>query len=546
VNTTSNSDEIFDLIKSWCYDCIKYHQFCSLRSNSLGLPEFSWLPDRVIDVGPPDCSQQPHILISKGQAGKYLTLTHRWASTQIAPTTLANFDTRIMGINMSDLPQTFQDAIYITRKLGVRYLWIDALCIIQDSTEDWERQARNMMSIYEFAWLNISAAGSLTEPRCFVKRNPLLSRRCKLPPALSGLGIFLANDIEDIEGGVYVHLSSDFYAKSIYDGFLSRRGWIFQERILSPRTIYFGQEEIYWECNTAAASETRPWGWQDDQSWPLVKLHSRNGPRQASQRQVYDYWYKLVAEYTKCDLTKEMDRLPAIQGLAQALHKSFMPWAKPFADEYLSGIWDGDRVRGLLWIRDCLQDSGRGQTWNCIPSYSWASRCLSVRFSPSQVTPPSLDPFFKDLEALKTAPYRPMMTPGFPNTNTMRLSGLAHRDRLIVKILLEDEKPTLQVSPPFTGRVVLDRVRLDNKADTLTELSGCVIFFQLAEYVEYKASGHYEVCCGLILLPIEGGRPPYLFKIPEEVPSMKRIGVYICTNPSRWHMIPRKTTLYLV
>ena len=240
------------------------HLRCAIAKSSV-----SWLPSRVIDLGLVDGSITPRIREAQGGVGQYITLTHRWTSlTRSSATTMENYESRKKAIDMDTLSLTFRDAFEATRKLGVCFLWIDALCIIQDSSEDWDREASNMRSIYEFAWLNLAVAGSETEDgRMFMKRNARLSRPCKLP------NLLLSDHVSEFEGPIYAYLPSEFYAQTVFNGFLTRRGWILQERILSPRTVYFGQEEVFWECSTTSASESIPWGFETDTS-RLVKFNS--------------------------------------------------------------------------------------------------------------------------------------------------------------------------------------------------------------------------------------------------------------------------------
>jgi len=317
-------------------------------------------------------------------------------------TTSMNYENRLKNIEMKELSQTFQDVISLSRKLEIRYVWVDALCIIQDSEEDWKRQSGNMMLIYELAWLNVSAAGSEIEPRCFLKRNSRLNRRCKLPAAMAPvLALFAGSDSG--EDSIYAHLGSQFYGQAVHDGFLSQRGWIVQERILSPRTLYYGQEEVYWECNTTAASESVPWGWDDDDDddvWALVKIRSKNGPPSALLQhapeslnqilylnQTYVYWYWLVETYSTRHLTRPSDKLPAIQGLAQGLYRSFLAGYQresnaAFLYAYANGLWLSDICNGLQWHVNATADDTHMAMWSesQVPSYSWASCSLPIKF----------------------------------------------------------------------------------------------------------------------------------------------------------------------
>ncbi|KAF4634813.1 hypothetical protein G7Y89_g3299 [Cudoniella acicularis] len=274
VSLRADSDEAYATVNRWLHECVHEHKYCP------GVAEENpWLPKRVIDVGPRNGSRPPRLWESKGKGGgRYISLTHRWISRNLsASTTTSNYEARQVELDMNELPATFTDAIQLTRRLGARYLWIDALCIIQDSREDWDIESLNMRLVYETSWLNVSASASETEEaRLFTKRVPRLSRACRLPAIFSEI---LGDKIGVMDDdSTYAHLDSSFYGQSIQEGFLSARGWVMQERWMSPRTLFFGKEEIYWECNTHSASETFPWGWEDSKSWEKLKFGSRDGP----------------------------------------------------------------------------------------------------------------------------------------------------------------------------------------------------------------------------------------------------------------------------
>jgi hypothetical protein len=216
----------------------------------------------------------------------------------------------------------------------------------------------------------------------------------------------LSSYLPTSESPIYAYLNSRFYARAVFDGFLTRRGWILQERILSPRTVYFGQEEVFWECSSVTASETIPWGWKDKS--PLVKFNSydlalptgtlltsepphleyQQSPKKIRRSfgdihesdtlgPLYNYWYRLVEAYTGKDLTKSEDRLPAIFGLAQAIHKSGMPY-KIFSECYLDGIWLLE-PSSLLWYLKDSPDVGDVKIHGN-PSYTWGSWGNSAAF----------------------------------------------------------------------------------------------------------------------------------------------------------------------
>lgn len=175
VSTDSDSEEVFSKILTWCNDSNTQHKQCSYANNNE-----TWLPSRVIDVGLRGGKPELKLKNTRGSTGRYITLTHRWTPLiEASGTTNSNIESRIVSIDLSELSETFQDAVEATRKLGIQFLWIDAICIIQDSREDWRTEAKNTASIYELAWLNIaSAASEKAEGRLFMKRDSRLSRPC--------------------------------------------------------------------------------------------------------------------------------------------------------------------------------------------------------------------------------------------------------------------------------------------------------------------------------------------------------------------------------
>lgn len=161
---------------------------------------------------------------------------------------------------MHELSQTHLDSIKITRGLGYRYIWIDSICIIQDSPEDWRNQSTQMAAIYGDSTCNIVAKGPSSHSGCFVRRNPLMRRPCQLRQFGD----------QDQSHGIYAHPYStatynsypmDYYSTNAP---LLQRAWVQQERLLSPRILYFGVPDIHWECCTIQTSESWPLGPPND------------------------------------------------------------------------------------------------------------------------------------------------------------------------------------------------------------------------------------------------------------------------------------------
>jgi hypothetical protein len=142
-------------ISQWLNDCTEHHGCASYcRSDTI-------LPTRVLDLGKDPSPQDPIKLFETGGSkGTYMTLSHCWGPAQLITTTENTVKRRIAGILLEDLPQTFKDAVSLTRNLGIQYLWIDSLCIKQHDKEDWEKEAKKMGSVYSRSYLNIAATSS--------------------------------------------------------------------------------------------------------------------------------------------------------------------------------------------------------------------------------------------------------------------------------------------------------------------------------------------------------------------------------------------------
>ncbi|KAH0565684.1 hypothetical protein GP486_000924 [Trichoglossum hirsutum] len=247
-----SSEETFSLIGRWLSSCVDGHAACR-PSDSVCLPL------RVIDVGAPGTEgvyPEPSLSVGVNRPGKYATLSYRWGDGLTLTTTLSTLESRKRGMALCLMPQTFQDAIEVTRRLGVRYLWIDALCIVQDSQQDWQEQSATMSQIYMDAWLNISAEGALDPQSGFLnERNILEIRSCRHPALLgssTGPNGAAASTAKVICPTVPCH------DQILHHDSLNSRGWILQERALSKRTLHFGLYEIYWECLSQLATECEP------------------------------------------------------------------------------------------------------------------------------------------------------------------------------------------------------------------------------------------------------------------------------------------------
>ncbi len=153
INALSSSN--LTLLSNWITDCKSSHATCQVQ-------ESSWLPGRLLDVGPSDGAQLPRLVETSSDSvqGKYAALSHMWGDMSNRPplrTFLSNYDNMQNGIPISSLPKNFVEAMIVTQRLGLRYLWIDSLCIVQDSSSDWEKEAATMHEVYKYAEVTIVA-----------------------------------------------------------------------------------------------------------------------------------------------------------------------------------------------------------------------------------------------------------------------------------------------------------------------------------------------------------------------------------------------------
>jgi hypothetical protein len=145
-----NSKRCFDQIHEWTYECLTEH------ATSCPLDNEPRLPTRVIDTSPEDGSGMPKVFVTDRRPGTWLALSHCWGLKARFVLDSGNLLERQNGMAMQALPPTFRDAIEVTRRLGYRYLWIDSLCILQDSYKDWEMESALMQEYYQNSILTIA------------------------------------------------------------------------------------------------------------------------------------------------------------------------------------------------------------------------------------------------------------------------------------------------------------------------------------------------------------------------------------------------------
>ena len=351
----SNSETAFDCIKSWLSNCTQSHTLCQRKK--------SYLPTRVIDVGPPNGSQDPFLFESNGKIATYVALSYCWGVQRTFTTTPETLNARKAGFALTDLPKTQQDAVLASRKLGVRYLWVDALCIIQGDGADWQRESKMMGQVYRDALLVISALdASNSTAGLFYDRTTWLA----------------SGDMRNGVKGQMCIRENEELEHRLEANSLSQRAWALQERFVATAVLHFARQRLCWECRTGSYFEDGA----QQMYHPFLKgfdTHSSLRFKKDTKVDV-EMWYAVVEDYSRRALTYSCDRLAAIAGLANEFEEQ--GWCK----EYIAGLWKEDLLRGLLWAHGPKSNGGEEQFAKWIldarfPSWSWASSNWNVHFS---------------------------------------------------------------------------------------------------------------------------------------------------------------------
>lgn len=315
------------------------------------------MPTRILDIG--DLATPPRILVTDGKNEEYATLSYCWGKGYQQPiTTSYNLEQRRTALYLTTLPPVFQDAVTITRKLGFRYLWIDSLCILQDSVDDWNAESAKMDQYYTGSSFNIIAAAA-EDPTC---------------------GIFDSADF--LRHKLSYTKLPEYRIKG--QNFVQKRAWTLQEEILPPRSIFYTGGAIHWICDHESYSEICPaqasiMGYRlhseslkkrifhpprvrwDKRRQHVLPLKVVNGDK--VKLSFFSWWYEILNHYSRRELSFDRDRFPGIAGLAKEFAR--------FTDaQYLCGLWREDFITGLCWNG---YGAGIKSSEYLGPTWSWAT-----------------------------------------------------------------------------------------------------------------------------------------------------------------------------
>ncbi|KAH9475675.1 hypothetical protein JR316_0011234 [Psilocybe cubensis] len=374
------SSQALSLCKKHLDECVRSHKRCSPRVDPC--PP---LPTRVIDCSD---ANNPRLVETTNLEGSYCTLSYVWGEAQPHSTNKNNIKAYTDKIDTTRLPKTILNAIHTTTALGLRYLWIDSLCIIQDSEDDKLLEIARMGHIYRNAYVTIIAASAQRVSTGFLEPRP------PVPPAQFPRDISMPFPCFPEEEGNRtpftlgtVRMSpTSFYAESedtfdkwsdYFPGMepVNERAWCLQEYAMSPRALVFASHTVQFHCRTGGAQNVGgSYGDHPDRENLLpasffaqegskdVKTVTRGSPAWVSARFA---WHSAVEGYTRRALTKPEDKFVAFAGVAEA----FQP---VWGGVYLAGLWQDTLLSDLLWSKFADMDMPRPKVYRA-PSWSWAS-----------------------------------------------------------------------------------------------------------------------------------------------------------------------------
>ena len=334
-------------VLEWIRECKEKHSACVTPESPA-----SSRPARFIDISGLNSGKSIRLIstqvISQDEKIAYVALTHCWGGVVPLRTMRDNLNAHMEEIPYQSLPRTFKNVITIAQAMKVLYVWIDSICIVQDDSEDWQTEAAKMHKIYRGAKLTISAT-SASHPN----DGPDLS--VSLPVARQ---FYVTEKGQPRKRAISVRHP---VLPNLYDAFqqqtIHKRGWIFQERMLSPRILHIMQDELVWQCHALMDSESgrcRTEGLSEsnaDELWEPVRDVFRL-PLQLGADDVYRaerLWWTWVESYIDRSLTYPRDIFPAFAGMVSQFQELT-------GDEPALGLWRKQLPLHLSWQPDFSLD----------------------------------------------------------------------------------------------------------------------------------------------------------------------------------------------
>lgn len=414
----TGSDRSLQQVDDWIKECISTHELCGEEQKTL--------PDRVLEITRAPDGKTPRVRLveNAGIDALYVCLSHRWGeSTPSCRTLKSNLGEHKEKIDWDKLLKTFQDAALVTLRLGLKYIWIDSLCIVQDDADDWKVQAAKMCDIYRRAYVTVAAScsddstqGLFRKSECYRTVKPrhegpsYVMRRIPEHPTWDQVGVI----------------------QMLPELPLLTRSWVYQERLLSARVVHFTRYEVMFECSRPSEGPSycechnAPgglWGGAagdvgagiGDLTNGRKQRHAQAlrtvsvaaslpgdsggaGGRGDNLAAVRQYWHQILSEYSGYQISSTSDRLPALAGIARQFGTAHHELGR-----YVAGMWEHTLAHDLMWFSSHGNLAARAvHHWRpphiappehgSFPTWSWiaAGQHVSILSSCPRVRPDDL------------------------------------------------------------------------------------------------------------------------------------------------------------
>jgi hypothetical protein len=324
-------------------------------------PSDGFVPKRLLNIE--SCKQRSAVRLVDtfpDSRVKWAALSYVWGGDQSFKTTVSSLAAMNKSISVLALPRTLQDAVSVCMGLGLSYLWIDCLCIIQDDEEDLARELASMPQIYQRAWITISASTADNATKGFLQDRGYMTEDKQAPISLP----YLSKDGLQT-GTVIIGEISDYTARTRDRNLpIHQRAWTYQEWRLSPRILDFTDRNLTLICRTGQTTQsggTISWPPKGTEPWRSTE-HSIP----CLEDQDLPNWHEIVADYATRRLTVSNDKFKAISALAELYRKKTQ-------QHYVAGLWEETMIQDLCWRTGSAIPSASRPSQYRAPSWSWAA-----------------------------------------------------------------------------------------------------------------------------------------------------------------------------
>lgn len=357
-------------------ECRTWHPECRVVDLSTSSTK-PVLPKRIVEIVEDRCVRLREPV---NERAAYACLSHCWGGAKPLITRTATLEHHLDEIAWNEIPKTFQDAITFLRYLKIRYIWIDSLCIIQDSEEDWLEHSGIMADIYSSAYITIAATRAANSSVGLFTSSHEVELRC------GSTQLIICEQPKHAHPG---SVTNDTFP-------LLTRGWVAQEMLLSPRVLHFCNGELVYECMRGPVCsccsvrtlshgdygrKNPVWSMNAKKDSNLSKLRSLLGYNSAAtndssttqsvsksppEEPHFSEWRQMLMNYSDLFLTFEKDRFPAISGLARC-------FSSKFNTTYTAGLWVENLRNDLLWAMPHRSKPEKRRLGAGAPTWSWAN-----------------------------------------------------------------------------------------------------------------------------------------------------------------------------